>query len=831
MKNKIRKVNARTFVGVIVLVSVMLLVGSLLGVKMDRLLRSYMETQVTEQAIQIANHMEQSVALQFLQLNNMAGALEANPKEMVTVMDMLTPEQEGVSFGILALDGVAQYGQTITMTDYVGIRRSFRGEEAVSYLKGSGIMFSVPVYSGANVKYVLYALYEEEIFAEQFAVDCYSGNGQVLWANREYEIMVPFQSAAYNIDFLQTSEAQKGFDDIKEKMNVSTATASYVKTDEDEYFFFVAEVAQFGIYAVGIVPEGVMSEGISYITTLVLWVFGLLLLLFAIGSIYLFITAEKARESDELREAKEEAEQANLAKSRFLANMSHEIRTPIHAIMGMNEMILRESKDEGIRTYSKNIRRASTNLLDLINGILDFSRIEAGKIEILEENYALSGLVNDVLNVIRPIAEEKGLALNVTVNKTMPSELHGDVGKVRQIMINLLNNAVKYTKQGSVTLSVAGECRADKLFLEIKVEDTGIGIKEEDMNKLFGDFERIDVDRNRKVEGTGLGLAITYRLLEHMGGKIEVSSEYGKGSVFTIILPQTVVNNAEIGNFSAEYEESDEADNEIFTAPKANILVVDDTEMNLMVVKNLLKTTEANVTLCQSGAECLELMKKNAYDVVLLDHMMPEMNGIENLEQILERNIKKTSVVIALTANAVAGVKEMYLSKGFDDYLSKPIDTRLLEKMLKKYVPHDKVILQKKNDAQTNGATEQQRKGQGCYIDKEQGLHYSGGNEEIYKEFLGIYCEYGESKGIQTEECYRNENWKDYVTYVHSLKSTSLNIGGVKVSEFAADIEQHGKAYLAGDKDELVYLKDRHEELMRLYRATLQEAQDMCGEV
>ena len=826
MKNNERKINIRTVLGVGVLVGIMLIVGSLLGMKMNQLLIEHMENQVTEQSSLIADQMEQVINIQFVQLGNIATALENNMDSPERVLDTVAHEQEGISVGVMSLDGEVVLGQEVDASQYDGIKRSFRGEEAVSYSDGSGVMFSVPVYRGENVKYVLYKVYDRNVLIDTFGLDCYNGKGQVLWADEEFEIMIPFMVDDYDMDFLETEAMQKGFAEIKEKMNVSTCASTYVKADIGKYFLFVSEVAQFGIYAVGVVPEEALSEGITYITTLVLWVFGLLLILFVIGATYLFITAEKAKDRDELREAKEEAENANRAKSQFLANMSHEIRTPIHAIMGMNEMVLRETKDDDIRVYASNIKNASENLLEIINGILDFSKVEAGKVEIEENEYSLGALLNDLNNIIKPMTQEKNLEFVLKVDKKLPKGLIGDTGKIRQIVINLLNNAVKYTKQGTISLTIGGDVSTDKVNLTIGVKDTGIGIKEEHLDKLFIDFERVDQDENRDIEGTGLGLAIVSKLLQNMGGDIKVSSEYGKGTVFTVHLTQGISDAEPIGDFEVKYEaDNDKKYTERFVAPDVKVLVVDDHEMNLVVIKNLLKGTKMQITTCSSGEECIEHIIKNTFDIVLLDHMMPGMSGIETLEAIIEKDLKRDTVFIALTANAIVGVKEMYLSKGFDDYLSKPIDTRKMEKMLQSYIPEHKITkVRHKNKADSDEANMSDNSLKQEYIDQQVGLKYSAQSVEMYKSFLEVYCEYGEEKKKQVEESFAAKNWKDYVTYVHSVKSTSLNIGGVTLSTLAADMEKYGKEYLAGDQQAMTYIQENYNELMRVYDVTLKEA-------
>ncbi len=827
MKSRKRFINLRTVISVTILIGVMVVVGSLLGAKMNRLLIEHMENQVTEQSALLSEQIDQIITIQFVQLGNISNALENNSDNPEEVLKTVEQEQKGITVGVLKLDGSVLIGAPLDIKEYDGIKRSFRGEEAVSYAKGNGMTFSVPVYHGENVKYVLYKKYDESILSKSFGKEYYNGEGQVLWADTNYEVVIPFVDTKYDGGFLEQKAVKDGFETIKEKMNVTTSASTFVTCKDGRFFLFVSEVAERGIYAVGVVPEAAISEGIMYITTLVLWVFGLLLILFAIITVYLFITSEKAKESEELREAKEEAENANKAKSQFLANMSHEIRTPIHGIMGMNEMVLRESSDKNISMYAQNIKSASENLLELINGILDFSKIEAGKVEIEEDTYTLSGLLKDVVNMIEPMAQEKGLKFEHHISTNLPSELSGDVGKVRQIIVNILNNAVKYTTVGKIVFGLDGNAEGENINLRIKIEDTGIGIKKENMDKLFVDFERVDLDKNRNIEGTGLGLAIVNKYVELMGGNIEVSSEYGKGTTFITVLPQKIVNSQPIGDFVTGEDDCGGCTyTESFEAPEAKVLVVDDHQMNLLVMENLLKSTKVQVTSCGSGPECIDHMIRNTYDVVLLDHMMPDMDGIETLERIIEKNLKRDTRIIALTANAIVGVREMYISKGFDDYLSKPIDTRKLEQILRESIPDSKI---KKVEfmAHKEMQVADEKSGESIYIDREVGLKYSGQNKEMYKAFIEIYCESAAEKRTLIESCFNSENWKDYVTYVHSVKSTSLNIGGTELSKLAIDIEKHGKKYLEGELSELDYVKSKHNELMRIYDATYNEAVEL----
>ncbi len=395
--------------------------------------------------------------------------------------------------------------------------------------------------------------------------------------------------------------------------------------------------------------------------------------------------------------AAEAANQANQAKSLFLSTMSHDIRTPMNAIIGMNEMILRDSRDEGTLMYSESIRAAGNTLLGIINDILDFSKIEAGKMEIIDVDYNFVSLLNDLVNMVQRKAEEKGLAFELNVDSNIPKMLHGDEIRIKQVITNILSNAVKYTKEGKVVFSISGskcEDEPDRVILHVSVKDTGIGIKEEDLGRLFAAFERIEEKKNRNIEGTGLGMAIAQSFLNMMGSKIQVKSVYGEGSEFYFDLKQKVVNWEPLGEFEAAFKQfvSERKRYTVpFFAPKARILVVDDTEVNLKVFVSLLSKTKMQIDTADSGDAGIVMFKRNFYDIVFLDHMMPDKDGIETLKEMKEckDTPNQKTPVICLTANAVSGMREMYINAGFDDYLTKPIDTGRLESMLIKYLPPD----------------------------------------------------------------------------------------------------------------------------------------------
>ncbi|MBQ1548442.1 MAG: response regulator [Lachnospiraceae bacterium] len=543
----------------------------------------------------------------------------------------------------------------------------------------------------------------------------------------------------------------------------------------------------------------------------------------------IFNTAVMINYNRELSAAAKQANQANEAKSSFLSTMSHDIRTPMNAILGLNEMVLRDARDENIRMYSENIRTAGNTLLGIINDILDFSKIEAGKMEIINVDYSTASLLNDLVNMVKKRADDKGLSLNINIDESIPTILHGDEIRIKQIIINILSNAVKYTKQGEITFSVSSkktENKPDSIILKVCVSDTGIGIKKEDIDKLFVAFERIEEKKNRNIEGTGLGMTIVQRFLDMMGSHLEVESEYGKGSVFSFELEQKVVKWNPIGDFEEAFRRSlSERENyrEKFTAPDARVLVVDDTSVNLTVFVNLLKHTALRIDTAESGDEGISFFKENHYDVIFLDHMMPDKDGIETLKEMKETadTPNKETPVICLTANAISGMREMYTNEGFDDYLTKPIDAERLETMLLQYLPKEKVTVTSNNgDNDDNEETEDNTLPAFLYdikeLDPDAGLSYCGDAED-YIMALTLYLGSAEEKAEEIEKYWAAGDIKNTTVKVHALKSSSRAIGALELGEFAERLEK------AGNSNDTEILDKELEILISRYRQLANE--------
>ena len=498
-----------------------------------------------------------------------------------------------------------------------------------------------------------------------------------------------------------------------------------------------------------------------------------------------------------LSEAEREAVKANNAKSDFLSQMSHEIRTPIHAVLGMNEMIIRETTEPAIRNYADDIKAAGSSLLSIINDILDFSKIEAGKLSLIPENYHLSALVHDLIAITRPRAESKGLDFNISVDKELPEELRGDDTRVRQVILNLLTNAVKYTEEGSVTLSLSlseEKAKEGSVSIEIHVKDTGIGIRKEDMDILFSPFDRIEEGRNRDVEGSGLGMSIVKSLLSMMGTKLSVESEYGSGSDFYFTFVQDVVGPELIGDFEERIRKKNKKVSETsFTAGDAKLLVVDDTPVNILVFTNLLKRTHAAIDSAGSGKEACEKAEQKKYDIIFMDHRMPGMDGTETMLRIKQsKGPNNTTPIIVLTATAISGMREKFLEYGFDDYLSKPVDPQKLDMMVRKYLP-ESLISEGEADEEENALDSsflvRLRDVKG--IDVSAGIKNCG-DAAAYETAIRLFAANGFDNLREIRRTVEERDIKNFTIRIHSLKTAARIVGAVRLSIVAGRLEGCG---------------------------------------
>ena len=526
----------------------------------------------------------------------------------------------------------------------------------------------------------------------------------------------------------------------------------------------------------------------------------------------------------ELKEAADNAISAGKAKNNFLANMSHEIRTPINAVLGMNEMIMRESTEKNIVEYAANIQSAGRTLLSVINDILDFSKIESGKMEIVPVEYDVSSLINDIVNMIKARADKKKLKFITEIDENIPAILYGDDVRLRQIITNILTNAVKYTPEGSVRLRIkAGQRQNGIVKLEVSVSDTGIGIKEEDLDKLFTSFQRLDQEKNRNIEGTGLGITIVQRLLNMMDSELNVSSVYGAGSTFSFVVSQKIISDEPMGDFEQRFKASIEQtpDKAVKTAPNARVLVVDDNETNLLVAKNLLKRTLVKLETASSGSQCIELLKKNIYDIVFLDHMMPEMDGIETLHKIKEEDLAAGTHFIALTANAIHGAKQTYLDAGFDDYLSKPFTGSDIEKCLFKHIGKDMI---KSYEVSTSASADEQKKSFkiGSELDIAKGLAECDNDKEMYLDAVYDFCTNNRCNDLELDF-----SVKDYRSYQANLKTVISSAEKVGLTELADKGQKLFDSLAGGDTD---YAAAHHKSFIKMYRTAADNFEQTASE-
>lgn len=536
--------------------------------------------------------------------------------------------------------------------------------------------------------------------------------------------------------------------------------------------------------------------------------------------VLIFDVTETRNYIDEIKRVREQAEQANVAKSAFLANMSHEIRTPMNAIVGLSDIIMEESRGRKVYEHACDIKSASRNLLSIINDILDLSKVEAGKMELVPVPYHVKSLASEVLNMMEVVASQRGLRLKRAFDMSIPCCYMGDSGRIRQILINILNNALKFTKKGHVALSVSGvRDSEDTERLIFRIEDTGCGIHEEDLKSIFENFKQVDSKRNRAVEGTGLGLSITKRLVGLMQGTIQVESVYGEGTVFTVEIPQKIVD---FRTLSENPEEEVQKEHELrpFTAEGCRVLVVDDNRINRKIATIFLQSYGLEIDDADCGTAAIALVRKKRYDIIFMDHMMPGMDGIETV-QIMRSDCGENGsmpVIIALTANAMEGVRETFLENGFQDFITKPLDRRPLHEALIRWIPEEKRtsgdVLEDSDGTEDNSDNEIKNI---CIegIDADELSKRYSGTAEDYFELLDLYCLDGKRKLAVLRELWEKQDYKNYGIEVHGLKSASANVGAMHVSKSALDQEN------AVNRGDTAFVDAHISELLAAYEAQI----------
>ena len=816
----------------VALAAVISFLGMCVYDKMDILLIDSLKEAVAQQSQSTAYALEKRFQHKLDELAVRAEILQRGEISAEAAVEIDTiGTREGRERGILRQDNTSVAGKPLPTTAFSAISRVWLDKRVIEYRRGIGLIFAVP-FDLEGESLIFYEVFDDDAVQGFYKMMSYNGKGTLVLASDFNDWLLLSEGQYPDV----TAGLMPNFNEPWQKIQCSEivfqdTSSSYAEDEEYAFFFHSTYISrQDHLMLAGYVEWDDVVVGIDYIYTLMKMVFYVMLIL-------LLVLVGYHMRTQQLKHSEHQTAMsiaANKAKSDFLSRMSHEIRTPINAVIGMDEMILRESKEPATLEYARNLQQAAHTLLELINDILDFSKIEAGKLEIIPVEYQVGSLLNDLVNMIQKRAENKGLSFQVEADQKIPTGLFGDEVRIKQVVINLLTNAVKYTEKGSVTLKA--DCRhlgKGKIALQFSVSDTGIGIKQEDMAKLFSSFERIEEKRNRSIEGTGLGMNISQQLLKLMGSELQVKSIYGKGSTFSFSVVQQVMNREPMGDFETAYHQSISCPQEYrvsFQAPEAKVLVVDDTVMNLTVVKGLLKQTKIKIDTAQSGQECLELVQKKKYDIIFLDHMMPGMDGIETLYAMkcLPANQNKTTPVISLTANAIRGAREQYLAAGFQDYLTKPINCAKLEEMIEKYLPSEKVMeldcaavarAQAAEDAVTLPPWLSEIAG----LELEAGVQHCG-SEAAYLDVLTVFADSIEVTAKEIEGYFQEENWPDYTTKVHALKSTAKIVGALELSERARRLEDAGK------EGYIQEIRQDHRPLMELYLSYAEKLQPLLSQ-
>ncbi len=834
------------------LIATLVVVALWMQVRTMELLTSSLEKTVAGQAADIAvvaeNHFQEELSV----LTLAASCLEPSPGPDTRnrILQELREGGNGISVGIISVDGERIAGDTLPAWAFLNLPEAFRGQDVMDYCTNHGLLFAVPILRDGNVCGILYRLYSDEIIPMYFHFSGVSPSIRILLQDRIGQLIMPYKAySAEDEQIFSSVETQNAFIRLREKLENQRSAAICLQQGKKKYFLFSADLTETNCTITGYIPWEAVASGVSLVYTQIIRVAGILLMVFLSVGAYLVLMREKAAQGEAFRQEKELADRANEAKSEFLASMSHEIRTPINAILGMNEMILRKGTDTAVARYAENIRRAGNTLLSLINDVLDFSKIESGKFQIVKSEYRLSDLIRNASNMTRLRAEAKGLVFHVQVDETTPEYLYGDMRRIHQAVVNILTNAVKYTDRGSVDFRVSHEPAPgdDMALLRFEISDTGIGIRDQDKAKLFESFERFDLRQNQGKEGTGLGLAITKKLVDLMQGRITFTSVYGYGTTFILTLPQKVMDSRTVGIYSPENEElSRDVYRASFIAPDAEVLAADDNEMNRIVLEELLKDTRIQLDMVTNGRDVLERLEKKHYDAVLLDQRMGDLSGIETLRAASRLPNAMGTPFLILTADAVSGARERFLREGFTDYLSKPLNGEALERSLAQHLPPEKVhyitaaapaapavstapaapvpetVPAEKTSPAVPAEPAEEINDEPPVLDRAVGLQYNANNEKLYKKLSGVFVSLHEKKRTQLEEAYAAENWTAYTDAVHALKSTSLSVGGLRVSAAAKASEMAGKRLLAAEIESekekaLAEIRENHPKVIGLY--------------
>ncbi len=796
MKDKL-KFRSKQFLGMAAFILILIVMGCIMYVKLNELFNLNEELRMADQGSAMAETMWERFSSELGELRTTAEYLESGAMrtEGITVSAIKQPKNTWL--GLLLLNGNAMAGKAIDTQDFRGIQKSFRGEESICFNEEQGLLFTVPVHSRNNVKYVLYKLYAKDVIAEEFGLDFWHGEGFTAVVDQNGQVVVPSVGGELSFGWDTLNPVlQKVFGVLTDKMSISTSASAHYEANSEELLVFASEIPNTDMYLVGSLPVSSVSAATKQVVRLVLWVFGLLLVIFVVGMLFVLSSEKKVKESAELREAKLQAELANQAKSDFLANMSHEIRTPMNAIAGITEFIIRDARDEDVRANAMQIKNACNSLIAIINDILDFSKIEAGKMDLSYAPFQLSSMLDDVSVMIFFRLGDKPVEFIIDADENIPYLLNGDEVRVRQILINLLTNAAKFTHQGEIKLTIGYNKTENPDVVQIigSVSDTGIGIREEDLAKLFSSFTQVDTKRNRSVEGTGLGLAISQRLAHMMGGNIDVESVYGKGSTFKFDIYCRVLDWTPMGNIQCGAPGNDDLFEVRFQAPKARVLAVDDNKVNLQVIGGYLALYGIEIDKAESGQDSLDKTAVGRYDLIFMDHMMPVMDGVEAMQKMREKGVD--SPIVALTANAISGVREMYLNLGFQAFVAKPIEMEKLDKVLREFLPKELQIPIEEGSTAPKPVKMDASEDEGVL-------------RQVYLD--------GKNKAPLLRELMEKSDITNYTIEVHALKSVAATIGRIELSECAKSHE------MAGKEGNIEFIRKDFENLITRYDALIAE--------
>ena len=784
----------------------------------------------------------QQLASEMMTLEHIGALLEndrpdeqaENVQRAKYVIENVFRNEPSILIGIMNGESDAVYGERVPPNEYDSLLSTMTGNKGITYMKTGAFLFSIPVLHGDNVSYVIYSVCSTAYIKKHHGLEMIKNLGNVSLMTIEGNEALPFTHLEEGDEgFFKSRSVKKVFEKLRKEHNLEPAAVTKVNTTKGKMYFYIAQIENSHFILAGAISYDEAVGDTKMVPYIVMIIYASLCIITIIQTIFTITSMIKVRESDELTRGKQVAEAAAKAKGQFLANMSHEIRTPINAIMGMDELIARETNDKNIQKYAFSIKSSANQLMAIVNDVLDFSKMEAGKFKLRSDNYYLSSVITDIDAMIKNRAESKGLTYKVFVNENIPDGLIGDDTRLKQVIINLLTNAVKYTMAGFVHFKIDFEKIDDEqIDLKVTVKDTGIGMKEAEIKKLFNAFERLDEDRNKTIEGTGLGMSIVKQILDSMGSTLDVKSKYGAGSEFSFTARQKVFSWHPIGDYSISSDKV-VARQENYVpkviAPSVRILAVDDTEINLRVVKGLLRQTRIQVDTALSGKQALDMMGASKYDLALIDHRMPVMDGVELLKHLRSDagNQNQNIPCIALTANVVEGGREMYIKAGFNDYLEKPVNGARLEDMLMQYLPKDKLL--DEVPAEESGSAGMAAGAEGIaspegsvrakmeaieaqgFINIEDGISYAG-SETDFIDTLQFFRDTVDKKANEIQKFYDEQNIEDYTTKVHALKSAARIIGAKDLSEKARLLEQAGKD---GNLD---YIKANTDEVLKEYR-------------